>query len=65
VTSVGSRREAKALIVATCKRSDAGDGYYAPELAQEQTLENLYAFSARVEAIHAMYFADTDRCDCK
>lgn len=47
VFSVDTEEEAQALIVLACPRD--GDGHhYARELAQEQTLENLQAFSDRL-----------------
>lgn len=44
VFSVDTEAEAEQLIIATCPRDAAGT-HYARELAQEQTLENLQAFS--------------------
>lgn len=62
--SVGDPAEAKALIVATC--SIGLDGrYYAVELANEQTLENLELFSQKLEHVHSKYFRGTPRCRCK
>ena len=62
--SVGSRKEAKALIVSACPRTIKGQ-YVAPELVKEQTLDNLEAFGDRLRKIHDQYFAGTERCDCK
>lgn len=47
VFSVDTEEEARTLIVATCPRQEDGT-YYARELAAEQTLENLQAFSDRL-----------------
>lgn len=47
VFSVETEQEARDLIVLTCPRNLAGE-YVAPELAQEQTLENLDAFGDRL-----------------
>lgn len=47
VYSVDTEEEARLLIAATCQRSLSGQ-YIAPELAQDQTLENLYAFGVRI-----------------
>lgn len=49
VFSTDTEEEARDLIVMTCPMG--GDGhYYARELAQEQTLENLQRFSDRLAA---------------
>jgi hypothetical protein len=53
VFSVNSDDEAERLIVAACPRDIEGN-YYARELAEEQSLENLEAFSQRLERIYAM-----------
>ena len=42
-----TEEEAKRLIVLACP-TDANGVYYARELAQEQTLENLQAFSDKL-----------------
>lgn len=49
VFSVDTEEQAKALIVATCSLGEGGK-YYARELVQEQTLENLAAFSEKLAA---------------
>lgn len=49
--AVADEEEARALIVLTCPTNGLGQ-YIAPELAQEQTLENLDRFSARLERGH-------------
>jgi len=36
-------------------------GYMAPELHDEQTLDNLYAFGARLEAEYQKMLKETDR----
>lgn len=46
--SVETEQEAKDLIVLACPCGGDGD-YYAEELASEQTLENLVAFSDRLQ----------------
>lgn len=48
VFSVETEEEAKMLIVMACP-SDSEGNYYARELAQEQTMENLVAFSDRIQ----------------
>lgn len=45
--SVNTEKEAKDLIILCCPRGYDGH-YYARELAEEQTLENLERFSARL-----------------
>ena len=47
VFSVDTEEEAKALIVAACPLNYDGE-YFSRELAQEQTLENLQAFSDKL-----------------
>lgn len=53
VASVDTEEEAQELIARCCELvwvdSENRAGYLAPELEQEQTLENLYAFGARLE----------------
>ena len=44
---VDTEEEAKALIVAACPLNYEGE-YFSRELAQEQTLENLQAFSDKL-----------------
>lgn len=51
--SVDTEEEAQALITLTCPRNLAGE-YVAPDLAREQTLENLYAFTARLRRGYAL-----------
>ena len=46
--SVDTEEEAKKLLVVACPTNINGQ-YVAPELAREQTLENLYAFSDRLD----------------
>lgn len=49
--SVETEVEATRLIARTCSRQMNGE-YIAPELRDEQTLENLYAFSDRLAAAY-------------
>ena len=60
--SVGSTEEANALLVLTCPR-DLKMRFVARELAGEQTLENLAAFSDRLAAAHEALVRQ-GRCDC-
>lgn len=47
VFSVNTEEEAQSLVVLCCPRGDDGH-FYARELAEEQTLENLQKFSDRL-----------------
>lgn len=51
VISVADAEEAQSLITLACQTNVHGDPI-APELVEEQTLENLEAFSARVDGVH-------------
>jgi len=53
VFSVTTEEEALQLITLTCP-TDLGGRHYARELANEQTLENLYAFSDHLAEAHAL-----------
>lgn len=50
VFSVDTESEARMLIVAACPCDSEGH-YYARELSDEQTLENLDAFSDRLQRV--------------
>lgn len=50
VFSVDTEEEAKLLVVSACP-FEPGVGYYARELADDQTLENLQAFSVRLATL--------------
>lgn len=63
VFSVGDEEEARALIVAACPTNAAGQ-YIARELAEEQTLENLYAFGDRLAKLHDEVFKPRGFCRC-
>lgn len=63
VFSVDTEEEAKALVVMTCP-TDAAGTYYARELAQEQTLENLYAFGEKVGKAHDL-MVKHGNCTCR
>jgi hypothetical protein len=47
VYSVNSEGEAQQLLILTCPRNRNGE-FVAPELAEEQTLNSLYAFGERL-----------------
>jgi hypothetical protein len=56
VFSVSTEKEAKMLIAMTCPLSMDGD-HYARELAEDQTLENLVAFSDRLQVAYDRFMA--------
>lgn len=62
VYSVGTEKEAQSLITLTCPTSEHGE-YFAPELAQEQTLENLQKFSDRLHTAH-QFMVERGNCTC-
>ena len=64
VFSVGDEAEAKLLLTMTCPTNMDGD-FVAPELAEEQTLENLYAFGDRLRTAHDKHLRGGDRCACR
>lgn len=64
IFSVGSEEEATRLLIMTCPRNNEGQ-FFVPELAQEQSLENLYAFGDKLRERHDRYLAGTDKCQCK
>lgn len=47
----------------TCPRNRTNSDYYAPELANDQTLENLDKFSDRLDAAHERIKA-AGHCTC-
>jgi len=51
VFSVGSEEAAKRLLTIACPTNYRGE-HFAPELAEEQTLDNLYAFGDRLREIY-------------
>lgn len=51
VYSVDTEEEAKSLLVLACETNTDGE-FIARELAHDQTLENLAAFSDRLAAVH-------------
>ena len=52
--TVENEEEAKALITLACPLSLSGE-YIAPELVQEQNLENLQAFSDRLNHLYEVH----------
>lgn len=53
VFSVNDEEEARRLIVATCGRGEDGE-YYSKELAREQNLDVLQAFSDKLARTYAL-----------
>lgn len=51
IFSVNTKGEARRLLIITCPTNYKGE-FIARELAQEQTLENLYHFGDRLRAIY-------------
>ena len=64
VFSVGSEREAAALLSLCCSRNHSGD-FVAFELAQSQTIDNLATFGRRLAEWHDRYLVPSGRCECK
>jgi hypothetical protein len=63
VYSVADEREARRLLVATCPTNVNGE-FVAAELAEEQTLDNLAAFSDRLDRAHVqLKLAGQCRCE--
>jgi hypothetical protein len=54
VFTVNDEKEATMLVALACPRGFDGK-YYAPELAQDQTFENLEAFGNRLEELYNKY----------
>lgn len=61
--SVGDEEEAESLIVLSCPRNAKGQ-YIAPELVEEQTLENLERFSDRLAERHRV-LVEHGHCRCR
>ena len=61
--SVGTKEEARSLLVMTCSTNKEGD-FVARELAQEQSLENLSCFSDRLGVMHEI-LKENGRCKCE
>lgn len=57
VFSVDSEEDARRLLVLTCP-TNINNEFVAPELAEEQTLENLSAFSDRLAAAYERIFKE-------
>lgn len=64
VFSVADETEAHELIVLACPTNYRGE-YFAPELAREQTVKNLFAFGARLKKLHDEVLVPSGGCRCK
>jgi len=51
VYSVDTEEEARRILVLACQTNTDGE-FVAKELAEEQTLQNLYAFGDRLKDVH-------------
>lgn len=63
VFSVGTEKEARALLTICCPTNPGGE-FIARELTHEQSLENLDAFSDLLAERHKMV-VKSGRCECK
>lgn len=63
VYSVSDEKEARELITLACPMNHEGQ-HIAPELAEEQTLENLEKFSRRLGFAHSLMVLNGG-CRCK
>lgn len=63
VFSVGDEEEAQELLVLACPRNLDGE-FVAEELAREQTLDNLFAFGARLARLHDEVLVPNGGCRC-
>lgn len=61
---MGSEEEAEWLLTMTCSRNYDGQ-FVAVELAEEQSLEHLEAFSQRLQKMHEERVKGTEFCHCK
>lgn len=52
VFSTDTEEEARAVIVATCSRNRDGT-YYSHDLAREQSIDQLFHLSAKMERVYA------------
>ncbi len=62
VFSVGTEKEAQSLITLVCQ-TDLDGNHVARELIDDQTLENLEAFSKRVDEAHD-HMIERGLCQC-
>lgn len=60
VFSVNTAEEARRLLIMACPQNGAGE-FVAVELAEEQTLERLYAFGRRLENLYDEYIAPSSK----
>jgi hypothetical protein len=64
VFSVADEEEALELLTLACQTNVKGE-FVATELAEEQTLENLNAFSDRLQLYHDQFLVPHGTCRCK
>jgi cell division GTPase FtsZ len=62
VFSTTTEKEARTLLVMTCPTNYRGE-FIAPELAEQQTIDNLQRFSDRLANAHDR-LAETGNCEC-
>jgi len=62
VFSVGSEAEAKSLLTVACQTNIDGE-FIARELAQDQTIDGLFAFGERLEKMHER-MVERGLCEC-
>ena len=60
--SVSDEQEARDLLVRACGTNLQGE-FVAAELVEEQTLDNLAAFSDRLDGVHTL-LREAGRCRC-
>ncbi len=61
--SVGSEKEAEALLTMTCVCGPDGQ-FVARELIDEKTVGGLFAFCRRLKQMHDRFLKNTSRCAC-
>lgn len=62
VYSVGTEEEAEELLVMACPTNSEGR-FVAPDLVQEQTIENLEKFGLRLDRYHEI-LVEKGHCNC-
>lgn len=63
VYSVGSEKEARALLTMCCGTNNEGE-FVARELMNEQNMGNLLTFGLRLHKMHEL-LVKQGRCDCR
>ena len=62
--SVGTEKEAEKLLVMCCPKDYSGKEFVARELAAEQSLDNLQAFSDHLAQGHER-LVESGQCECR